>query len=1411
MNPNPTPGQCSRCGAALPVPFPGGLCPKCLLEAGLGTQPQPGVGEPLVPPPPATLKGVPQPGEQFGHYRLVRLLGQGGMGVVFEAEDLDAGRRVALKILSQALDSPEARKRFLREGQIAAAINHPNSVYVFGTEEIAGTPVIAMELVGGGTLRDRVVATGPYPAAAAVDTLLQIMAGLEAAQRAGVLHRDVKPSNCFIDSDGSVKIGDFGLSISTSVRTESNLTGAGSLFGTPAFSSPEQLRGEELTVRSDIYSVGVTLYYLLTGRMPFEAPNLVQLLVTVLERRPPSPARLRASIPEGLGRAVLRCLNKDPGGRFDGYAALRRALLPYASFSPTPATLALRFAAWVVDHLILGALSWLAFFTLYGGFDKLMSPGQDGRRWLVTLFSFLVPVAYYGWFEGRRGATPGKALCRLRVVGLDGTLPGWRRGFLRALIFCGASTLTAVALIWLGQDWIVRHPFAGVTAGLFQLALFCTCRRENGFAGLHDLGSGTRVLAQSPQPFRPGLPPAPETPPAIAELAPMGPYHILAELGPSAGAQVRLGYDARLLRKVWLRRVPAATPPVAMALRHLARPARFRWLNGKRSPEESWDVYEAATGRPLLDLLATSPDWGRVRFWLLDLAEELQAAEKDGSLPAVLSLDRVWITADGRAKLLDFPAPGSPRPGAGEADPPVPPAEFLRQTAGSALTGRPLSVAQARASTLDPPFPLYARGLLQRLGTAADAGRAGAELRQLVGKPAVITRRRRLAMLGLALIPPLFSALMAALGSYWMASERSMEMVALHESLRKVAALEPAGTNAPIPSAADDEKRRQLEIYIAGRFRPIITNGAAWNGPLTQSLVEPAQRTLAAQVAAKYPRVTPAEFAGAKTVAESQLHISPASPDGAPPSRGFPIISQFMGVMLYACPLMYVVIPCLLAAFLFRGGVILQGLGIAVVGGDGRPSRWCALRRNFIAWLPFLLSPMLVHGAHFLVGSPGDLLVTAGVLGLITVVSLALHRSLQDRLARTWLVPGGRMPADELAQAKRRNRWAVIPLAVAAGLAALVILEVQFSHWGARVRQASQPDPGNLFPARECIALLPDGTPAADARVWVGTNQNVMINCFRPGEYTSFWMEKLQADARGRFTLPGVAGDRQVILTHPDGILMTTAAGIRSGASVRLQSFGRVEGRLLSEGQPKPGADVSIGIIQDRVSLGLTYSAVSDGDGRFTFTNLPAGEYRLDRVFWPRRHREGPFTTPPSHQKIIAVRAGETVRVEWGGDGRSVVGQAASENPALTVDWLNDHHSLELATASSAGLIQYLRDSWGLGKSAAAELSVQRAARSYHLEFEPDGSFRAEDVPPGKYELHLRVTKPKTGPNPFLEPDEVLGSLVRTVTIPAGTGPYDLGRQVVSVKAEPGVTLDVDRAIMASQPLGLTNLPFKPR
>ena len=292
--------KCVGCGAELAGDTPPDLCPKCLLKLAMETQPATSpAGTEMVSGAAAKSRGLPQPAEQFGHYTIIRALGAGGMGAVYEAEDLESGRRVALKVLSHRLDSPESRERFFREGRLAASINHPNSVYIFGTEEVGGTPVITMELVAGGTLQDRVRARGPLPVGETVDAVLQIVEGLEAAQRVGILHRDVKPSNCYVEENGAVKIGDFGLSISTAVRTEPALTATGAFLGTPAFCSPEQLRGEELNARSDMYSVGATLFYLLTGHTPFEAKNMVQLLATVLEQYPPSPRQFRPEIPKG--------------------------------------------------------------------------------------------------------------------------------------------------------------------------------------------------------------------------------------------------------------------------------------------------------------------------------------------------------------------------------------------------------------------------------------------------------------------------------------------------------------------------------------------------------------------------------------------------------------------------------------------------------------------------------------------------------------------------------------------------------------------------------------------------------------------------------------------------------------------------------------------------------------------------------------------------------------------------------------------------------------------------------------------------------------------------------------------------------------------------------------------------------
>ena len=205
---------CSTCGAPL-LDERLDLCAACLLAIAAGS------GSPESPTITATGSASAadavarlSPGQIFGPYRIERLLGRGGMGEVYEAVQREHGRRVAVKVVAGRLTDPVDRSRFLREGQLAASVRHSNSVYVFGAEEIDGVPVIAMELLAGGTLKDRVERTGPMDPAEAVDAILQVIAGLDAAHQAGVLHRDVKPSNCFLTLDGTVKIGDFGLSIS---------------------------------------------------------------------------------------------------------------------------------------------------------------------------------------------------------------------------------------------------------------------------------------------------------------------------------------------------------------------------------------------------------------------------------------------------------------------------------------------------------------------------------------------------------------------------------------------------------------------------------------------------------------------------------------------------------------------------------------------------------------------------------------------------------------------------------------------------------------------------------------------------------------------------------------------------------------------------------------------------------------------------------------------------------------------------------------------------------------------------------------------------------------------------------------------------------------------------------------------
>jgi eukaryotic-like serine/threonine-protein kinase len=262
-----------------------------------------------------------------GRYRVAHRLGSGGMADVWCAEDEQLGRRVALKLLAHRLAEDDAfRERFRREASAAAGLQHPHIVGIFDRGEWDGTPYIAMEFVSGRTLKQLVLEEGPLDPALAVDLTIQVLRALRYAHKHGVVHRDVKPQNVILDEEGEAKVADFGIAQAGA----SDMTETGSIVGTAQYLSPEQAQGQPVSPRSDLYSVGVMLYELLAGRVPFEASSAVSVALKQVAERPVPPSQLRPGISPALEAVVLRALAKEPDRRFasadEFIAALQAAL-----------------------------------------------------------------------------------------------------------------------------------------------------------------------------------------------------------------------------------------------------------------------------------------------------------------------------------------------------------------------------------------------------------------------------------------------------------------------------------------------------------------------------------------------------------------------------------------------------------------------------------------------------------------------------------------------------------------------------------------------------------------------------------------------------------------------------------------------------------------------------------------------------------------------------------------------------------------------------------------------------------------------------------------------------------------------------------------------------------------------------
>ena len=258
-----------------------------------------------------------------GRYRVVRKLGGGGMADVYLCEDLTLGRHVAVKVLLQRyLNDPTFVERFRREAKAAAGLNQQNLVSIYDWGEVDGTYYIVMEYVEGETLKDLIRRRERLSGNESVNITMQLLAAVDFAHRSGIVHRDIKPQNVMIDRDGTCKVMDFGIARAG----DSGMTEAGSILGTAQYLAPEQAKGHPVDERSDLYSVGVVLYEMLTGTVPFKGDSAVTVALKHVNEVPREPAELVPGLPYSLNQIVLKAMAKDPIDRYQSAAEFARDL-----------------------------------------------------------------------------------------------------------------------------------------------------------------------------------------------------------------------------------------------------------------------------------------------------------------------------------------------------------------------------------------------------------------------------------------------------------------------------------------------------------------------------------------------------------------------------------------------------------------------------------------------------------------------------------------------------------------------------------------------------------------------------------------------------------------------------------------------------------------------------------------------------------------------------------------------------------------------------------------------------------------------------------------------------------------------------------------------------------------------------
>jgi hypothetical protein len=701
------PTFCGYCGRPLTP-----LSPAATIERPLPTAtPAPADAEAVTLAPARGTAGEgARPGDTIGGYRLLRQLGSGGMGTVFEAEDAVGGKQVAIKLIApEYVQSGDTLERFRQEGRLASNLSHPRCVFVLAADEDAGRPYIVMELMLGLTLHDYVEREGPLPPEQAVRKILDVIEGLQEAHQLGMVHRDVKPSNCFLEADGRVKIGDFGLA--KSLRRDSHLTKTGAFLGTPLYASPEQIKAEAVDQQSDIYSVAATLYFLLTGQAPFQSKDTLATMARIVADDPPSMRALQRHLPAALDKAVLRGLERDRKRRWRTLADFRKALLPFLPTEPSLAGTGIRFLAWMVDSFVYG----LATVP-----PQLIKAHMN----LILAVDVLAYLAYFSLLEGIWGTTAGKRIFRLRVCNAGNGQPPtlWRAlvrcAILGSLYNLGNAALFVASWFSLKEDSALGVSIAAGATFLGWVLIVGPMRKRNGYRGLHELLSGTRTVLPRLPHFLMRRPLRRQVRARWILTQPdgmpgrVGPFAISGALRWEAAARVLLGEDKALGRLVWIWLRPVDASALSASRRELSRETRPRWLACGRHDNWQWDAFLATRGCSLPDLVAADEplSWPETRPLLEGLTDELSAAGKDQTLPEVPKPELVWLLPDGRLQLLDI-ALTEQETNSTHANSAL---DLLQQTAVLALEGRSREQNE-KPGPIRHVAPRHARRLLNRL------------------------------------------------------------------------------------------------------------------------------------------------------------------------------------------------------------------------------------------------------------------------------------------------------------------------------------------------------------------------------------------------------------------------------------------------------------------------------------------------------------------------------------------------------------------------------------------------------------------------------------------------------------------------------------------------------------------------